>query len=179
MRILLAMPIVMSFACKVDDTPTWAFDPIYVEPQGDDLYGFQTWEFFGKAWQKKQRKKHYLCSVVVELLGTAMDPCDGCDLAWSIESALLETDCSPSLAENEAFTALQGLALGDVDSEIEVDNPYPGDSLGGYVSYEEEAWEPHGWAYPTAYDYGEAPTVEWDDEPFMFWPAFVWEVDQL
>ena len=35
--------------CADTETPTWALDPIWVEPAVDgDVYGFQTWELYAE-----------------------------------------------------------------------------------------------------------------------------------
>jgi hypothetical protein len=182
-RIIPALLLLSAVACKPDDTPVWAYDPIYIEPSADGtgVYGFQTWEMFAENWTRRFAERHYVCSVVVELVGTptaAGDDCVECTAAWSVETALLETDCEATLAEDPGYLALERVAIGAAVSELAEDDPYPSESHGGYVDYGTGLWEVHGWAYPDALDAAaQADDLEWNgQQPFTLWPAYAWDL---
>jgi hypothetical protein len=158
--------------CSADLTPAWAWDPIWLEgADGAEVHGFQTWEIFGPKWPQRQRDKHFVCSVLVELEGVG-SACDapGCAAAWDVVPSVLETDCpDPALAESPLFTSLGRLALGG--AYIAEDAPWPGRTTVSHADYG-GGWEVHGWAYPEAYDRGGAGDPAWTGEdPFLFTPA--------
>src|SRR5262245_208351 len=102
-------------ACKADTTPTWAYDPIWLEPASNDgVHGFQTWQLYGPEWIDNYSDKTYACAVVTEISGvpTACDAANDCVLAWDVVPTVIETDCDPAMAENELFASLRRLALG-------------------------------------------------------------------
>src|SRR5688500_8571193 len=93
------LALLLSTACaSSDDTPAWAFDPIWIEPVGEDLHGIHTWQLFSEPWHESRDDRHYVCSVLVEIWGTPSE-CPGCTFAWAVETELLETDCDPAVAE--------------------------------------------------------------------------------
>lgn len=159
--------------CSTDLTPSWAFDPIWIEPAPNDgVHGFQTWQIYGPKWPKNYADRHYVCSVVTELEGvpTACDADPDCAWAWEITPSVLETDCAePGYAEDALFVSLERLALGG--PSVEKDTPWPGFTSVGWADYG-NAWEIHGEAYPEALDLGGALTDgEWDRlQPFLMVP---------
>lgn len=168
------IPLMLASGCSnVDTTPAWAFDPIWIEPEGDGIHGIHAWHVYSDAWHEKRAEASYLCAVVVELWGAPAD-CDGCVHAWAVETELLESDCDPALAQDPTFVALKGLGIGEPTTDA--DAPHPGATAVGYADYGFGAWEVHGWAYPDALDAGRTPTSdEWDGEqPFTLWPTLDW-----
>ena len=155
-------------------------DPMYIEADGDNLYGFQTWEFFSESWEGNKSERHYVCSVVVELMGTPIDEpdCQGCEQAYDVVPALLETDCSETHATNDAWTSLTRIGLGTVDADLAIDDPHPGSSEGTWVDYGTGAWEAHGWAYAASLDQ-DGSDAAWGDAGYNLWPAFSWDLDAL
>jgi hypothetical protein len=144
---------------------------------GDDtVYGFLTWELFSRKWQKSQASKYYLCSVVVELEGTPVtdELCHGCSNAWDLSTTIIESDCPETTQENELFTSITGLALGAVPDEIQADMPIAGITAGSYLSYDNEEWQPHGWAMEP-----NTATGWTGGESLDLWPAFTWDLDSL
>jgi len=168
-------------ACSHDDKPALAFDPIWLEPRGDGIHGFETWQVYSAKWASHFREKFYVCSVVVEIEGDPVAPddgCTGCTTAWATTVSLTESDCGDALTADPGFLSLSRIALGDVPSTLSEDNPYPAKAMGGWVDYATGDWEPHGWAYPDALDAGTEPeSTDWDGtQPFEFWPAFYWDL---
>lgn len=181
--VLQLLPLLLFAACaKNDGVPAWAMDPIWLEPDGDGVYGFQTWELFSQPWGKKLDEAYYVCGIVVELTGTPATidaACPGCVAAWDIETALLETDCAADAgADDPAYLSLRRVALGDVPADLQATDPYPHQSHGGYADYGTGTWETHGWAYPDALDTrGQATDTDWNGEQaFQWWPAYVWDL---
>jgi hypothetical protein len=182
MRSLLPLvPMAALSACKQDETPALAFDPIWVEPVGEDIHGFETWQIYTDRWAKHDKEKFYVCAVVVELEGTPTAPgdgCRGCALAWDVTPTVIDSDCADRLTDDPGFLALTRLAIGDVGNGLDADNPYPAKAQGGWADYGTGEWEAHGWAYPESLDTrGQAASADWDgDQPFQFWPAFYWDL---
>lgn len=162
-------------ACKADRSPAWAFDPLWVEPVGDGIHGVHTWQLFTDKWQKKRKKRHYVCSVLVEIRGEPADPCEGCELSWAVQTELLESDCDPDLAQDPLFTSLERVGLGPLTTDPEA--PYPNLTSTGFTDYG-FGWESHGWAYPDDLDADRLPgSATWDGEQtFTFWPTLDWPV---
>lgn len=164
------LALVALSGCAPDLTPSWAYDPIWLEPAGEGgAFGFQTWELFGPRWDEKRDDRHYVCAVVVAVQGVAI-PCDaqeGCEHAWEVTPAILETDCAPPTADDPLFTSLQRLALG---SEATGEVPHPGQTSTGWADYG-GGWEVHGYAYPEALDH-ELPAGSFDEgEPYLLLPT--------
>src|SRR5678815_344913 len=171
--------LLLMVGCAGSGAPTYAFDPIWIEPEGDGIHGFQTWSIYADGWQRRYKERYFVCSVVVELSGTpAATPCPDCDFTWAVTPELAETDCTDeSLASAPGFLSLTGLGLGAVPSALRDNNPYPSRSQGSYADYGAD-WVSHGWGYPESLDTrGEASDAGWGAQPFELWPAFYW--DQL
>lgn len=164
--------IVLLAACAPDLTPAWAWDPIWLEPSEAGVHGFQTWQLYGPKWAEDPDEKFYACAVVVELDGaaTACDAEEGCEHAWDVTGALLETDCpDPALADDPLFVSLARLALGGPATGEDV--PFPGATSVGWADYG-NGWEVHGDAYPAALEHGGTEATAWDGvAPFQLVPA--------
>jgi hypothetical protein len=171
------MWMLLAVGCSTDLTPTWAWDPIWLEGADDGVHGFQTWQVYGADWDRKQKDKSYVCSVLTELTGLP-STCDAptCVAAFDVEPTVLETDCAEaSLAENPLFTSLQRLALGDPYAGD--DAPWPGRTTATFADYG-NGWEPHGFAYPEAYDTGGAGDPVWTGaDPFLFTPEAAFPIE--
>lgn len=175
------LPMLLLAACAPDTDPGWAVDELWLEPDGDGVHGFQTWEIYGEAWSRRLAERHYLCAVVVELWGDPVEPgddCGGCSPAWAVEVALVETDCDPELSERARWLDLSGVALGPLGLELADDPPWPGMTRGGYAAYGDTGWLAHGWAYPAGLD-SDLPVTEpsWNgQQSFTLVPAWAWEL---
>lgn len=150
----------------VQDGASWAFDPIWLEADGDDVIGFQTWNLYREGWKKRQHDKFYVCAVVVALEG-APTPCDDCTEAWRVEAARVETDCTGAWSADPLFTSIVRVGYGPATSSEAP--PHAGASDEGRVDYG-DGWEVHGWAYPAGLDHGEA-SGDWPDTPLQLWPT--------
>lgn len=177
------VPLLLALAaCSSPDEPAWALDSLWLEPDAQEtVYGFHTWELYAERWKRKQKDKHFICSVVVEVWGTPSEPsegCLGCTHAWSTEVELLETDCADDLL-TPRYLSLQEVGLGELTADLAAEDPFPGQSVGGWARYGDEDVLPHGFAYPATLDEGGQPeTSDWDGvEPFTWWPAWAWDLD--
>ncbi len=159
-------------ACKADREPAWALDPIYLEPAGEGVIGFQTWEVFSERWSKRHAGKHYLCAVVVEFNGTP-GTCPDCTFAWDVQTSLVESDCPDRVTNDPLPLSLRAIGVGDLGKSE--DAPYGTQSSLGWADYG-FGWEVHGWAHPDALDNGGASSAtDWDGaEPFALWPTAAW-----
>ncbi|MEQ1570196.1 MAG: hypothetical protein ABMA64_31470 [Myxococcota bacterium] len=164
--------------CAPDLTPAWAYDPIWLEPSGDGVHGFQSWEVFGPKWPASYNDRHYVCAVVVELDGvpTECDAEPACAVAWEVTPTLAQSDCGEAgLGDDPLFASLGKLALGGAATGEEIG--WPGKTSVGWADYG-NGWEIHGEAYPEVLDLGgAADSGEWDGvEPFLFVPQSAFPV---
>ncbi|MEZ4241901.1 MAG: hypothetical protein R3F59_38280 [Myxococcota bacterium] len=167
-------------ACgRPDTTPTWAYDPIWLEPavQGE-VHGFQTWELYGPKWIDNSDDRAYACAVVVELFGApvACDADPGCTVAWELaESEIVSTDCDEATTADPLFGSLLRVGIGGLIAGEQV--PYPGQTSTGWADYG-NGWEVHGYAYPEALDLGALiDTTDWDGvQPFQLVPSQSFEL---
>lgn len=164
-------------ACAPDPgAPYWALDPIALYPEGDGVYGLQTWELFGERWGRRFAPRYYVCSVVVELEGTPTTPCEGCTHAWAVTPALVESDCAEGVDADPHFRSLTTLGLGGPPPAVDGKDPHPGATSGAWADYG-DGWIAYGWAYPQALDDGGEAAAGWDGAaPFTLWPAWAWEM---
>jgi hypothetical protein len=171
-RVALLLPILLT-ACASDEAE-WALDSVYLEPSENGVYGFQTWNLYRKAFQRKQHERTFVCAIVVELEGRSTG-CPSCTHAWSTETSLLETDCTPEQVENPVFLSLSALGVGEFAPE----GPHASLTSLGWVDYG-YGWEEHGWAYPSGLDQGQAVSdAGWDGEqPFTFLPTAAWPLTE-
>lgn len=160
--------------CSPDLTPSYAFDPIWIEPTAEEggIEGFHTWQIYGPRWPKHYSERHYVCSVLVGISGVETE-CDAeeCTIGWEITASVLESDCAPkSFAEDPFFVSLLRLGLGGEATGPDV--PWPGSTSIGWADYG-NGWEVHGDAYPDALDTeGTADDPTWNDEqPFSMVPT--------
>jgi hypothetical protein len=178
----LVIPVGLAAGCT-GQQPTWATDPIWLEPEpigGDGIHGFQTWELYGKRWTRQYAEKHFVCSVLIEFTGAPVDPgasCTGCEMAWTVESERVDSDCGPRDVDRAGFLALTGVALGEKGANLDGGDPYPEQSLGAFVDYATGTWEPYGWGVPDTAE-SESATWEWNGEQaFVLQPGWYWELD--
>lgn len=159
--------------CAPDLTPTWAWDPIWLEPTEDGgAHGFETWQIQGPRWQKNGKDRNYVCGVVAEVRGPAV-ACDGaedpagCLVVFELETTPVETDCAGDLAERPLFLSLRRLAVGGAAGS---DAAWPGLTSVGWADYG-EGWVVHGESYTEALDHGGAGQLGWSGEdPYLFVP---------
>lgn len=169
--------ILLLGACKPDPgEPYWALDPIALYPEGEGVYGLQTYEIFGEKWARWFAERWYICSVVVEFEGAPTTVCEGCTHAWAVEPAIVETDCPEGTETDPQFLSLTRVGLGGPPPDVEAKDPHPGATTAAWADYG-DGWIPYGWAYPRVLDdRGDAGSA-WDGvEPFALWPAWAWEM---
>jgi len=171
----LAAALLLASCTPDPGAPFWALDPVALYPEGDAVYGLQTWEVFGERWGRRFQERWYICSVVVEFDGSPTEPCEGCTHAWAVEPAFVESDCPDATAEQANFLDLTHVGIGGPAPTVESDDPHPGESIGAWADYG-EGWTEYGWAYPQALDEG-GDGGAWDETaPFTLWPAWAWEL---
>ncbi|MCB9688764.1 MAG: hypothetical protein H6735_27235 [Alphaproteobacteria bacterium] len=155
--------------CAPDLTPTWAWDPIWLEPTEDGgAHGFETWQIHGPKWQRNGKDRYYVCGVVVALDGPAVD-CDieGCVVAFELTPTPVETDCPGTLADDPLFLSLHRLAIG-APAAGEV--PWPGFTSETYADYG-SGWEVYGQSWTEALDHGGAGQLGWNGtDPYQLVP---------
>ena len=175
------MTLLLLLACA-SDAPTWAVHHASVVPAETGLDGTQVWEFFDAAWAKKRDPKHYLCARAQSLVGevtTPLEGCDGCVAAYAVATEELDSDCADDLATDAAYaSAVVTFGIGDVPADLQDLDPWPGRSLGWFVSVDGRAMEAYGFAYDEALDWeGELGGPGWaNGTTYTLWPAYAWDL---
>lgn len=173
MRLSPLLLILGAAGCS-NPTPGWALDTVFLVPANQDVTGTIGWNVYSERWGKNFKEKNYLCSVVASFDATASaTDCESCVVAFDVQPAITDGDCSDALMEDSLFTSTQRLGIG----ELVGDGPYPDASSAAWVDYG-NGWERHGWAHPEAVANGQTPaSFTWDGtEAFSFVPAAAWEL---
>ena len=172
-RLILPLSTLLC-ACSPSAVPAWALDPVWLEPNGKEVYGFQTWQVYSEKWREHPDDRYFLCAVVVELSGTpAGAPCPECAVSWDLQTALLETDCAPDTSSDPLFLSLRSIGIGPIADTQDAEHPGLTSSAHADYGY---GWEPYGHGYPAVLDAGETlETGAWDGvQPFALWPDAIW-----
>lgn len=172
--------------CSTTDAPAWALQHAQVTVSADSgtITGYQTWEFYSEKWADDRSKDEHLCARVQNITGEAEpvlpDGCPACIASYALTVEELETDCSGSVAGDDSYAGVTRYAIGAVDSSVQDLDPYPGDSMGWYVSWSTDDVEALGFAYAETLDEGEeAEAPGWvAGLTYTFWPGFVWDLSK-
>jgi hypothetical protein len=180
MPTLLALLAVAALpACKkTDGEVTWAVNYATVSPEGAGVTGVHVWEFFTEGWEKKRKEDYYSCAVVQSLTGTAdavPAGCEYCQNYYTLELVDQDGDCDASLSSDPALTGLRGFGVGKVPSEFSDEDPYPGDSMGWFISFDGSTSSFHGFIFDEGLERGDAGAVGWEEgATYTLWPAYAW-----
>ena len=173
----LSVPYVLSalIGCGSAD-PDWAVHHLSVTPDRDGISGTQTWEFFSKKWAKNRSEKSHICSRAQLVAGEEseeLEGCLGCEAAYVLIVEDLETDCEDSVGTDPGFDSSLPIAFGNVPEEFSDLDPWPGRSLGWYLSEDGATYQPWGFAYVEGLDYeGDRGLPGWiDGQTYTLWPA--------
>jgi hypothetical protein len=161
-----------------DGVPQYATDTIWIEPVETGVHGFQSWTLFASGWEKRFAEKYHVCSIVLELDGTAIPTagCDTCAAAWATTLVSVDSDCAEGTASDARWTGLNALALGEVPADLVAADPFPGASSGAFARYGTDEWLTYGWAFP-ADDPSPASRTVWDGTlPFDLVPSSYWKL---
>lgn len=179
-----ALPGLLAVAlpgCGGEAVPRWAVQHATVDVSTSGLQGYQVWELFGKKWKRKQAEKHHLCGLVQTVDGDlqgALDGCEGCEASYALRIEELESDCDPAWVSGDTYDGVRGYAFGDVPADQAGLDPYPGRSLGWYLSWDGETAEFMGFAWSEAIETGDGPPAQgWaPGERYVLEPAYAWEL---
>lgn len=172
MRLLLPLVAGLAAGCS-SNVPHWAIDPIFLTPDGDGAVGDQLWQIYAKGWKRRFSERHYLCAALVTFDANPTSPdCEDCDVAFTVDPEVADSDCSPGVTADALFIALARVGFGGPSGE----GPHPA-SAPAYVDWG-RGWERWGWAHPEALDRGAAPASDvWDGaEPFALVPTHAWDL---
>jgi hypothetical protein len=167
-------------ACASDD-PTWAVQHASVIPAETGLTGTQTWEFFDAGWAHSGSADAFVCAraqIVDGDVASALPGCDGCVVSYSLGLTELESDCAAPLDGDEAYGTPKAMAIGVVPDDLTDLDPYPGRSLGWYVSVDGVELAPFGFAYDEALEWGGTLGAPgWvTGQTYTLWPAYAWDL---
>lgn len=167
--------------CGGEAAPRWAVQHGTLDVGAARVEGYQVWEFFGRKWRSKHDEKHHICSLVQQVdgdLSADLDGCPGCVASYDLALTELETDCAPDVLAAGSFGEQRAMAVGEVSSEIASDDPYPGRSLGWYVSWDGAQAQAMGFAlHEDLGGMNDPQVVGWaPGERYVLDPAFAWEL---
>lgn len=171
-------------ACGTSDTAVWAFQhaEVTVSPDLGSVEGYQTWEFYSERWEQTRDEREHICARVQRVAGeaeaTLPEGCPGCLASYALTIHEVETDCAGLEGAETSYAGVTRYAIGAVDQSIEALDPYPGDSLGWYVSWSGEDVVALGFAWDAALDLSQEPESSgWEaNQAYVLWPAFVWDL---
>ena len=116
------------------DAVFWGFQHASLTVSGEHIRGYQIWELYGEKWERKQKEKHHICSVVQTLTGletaAELEGCLDCQAVYEVELELLESDCELSVSERSDLAGMTRFGVGALPAELEDGEPYPGATLG-------------------------------------------------
>jgi hypothetical protein len=176
---LLLLPPLLA-ACA-SDTPAWAVHHAALEPSATGLSGTQTWEFFSADWASSGSADAFTCTRAQLVTGEVSAPlpgCDGCTAAYDLTIAELDTDCPSPFDEDTAYGTPKAIGLGDIPMDYTDLDPYPGRSVGWYVSVDAVNAEFYGFAYEESLAWaGDVGAPGWaSGQRYTLWPAFAWDL---
>jgi hypothetical protein len=161
--------------------PAWALHHGSVVPTSTGLAGTQVWEFFTERWGRGKEDAAFVCARAQTLTGTVIGPFDGCEsclVVYELAITELDGDCPPTIASNPAFELPVAIGIGDPAPDLVGDDPYNGRSYGWYASFDGAVFEPYGYAWDDALDWGgTAGPPGWNDgQAYTLWPAYAWDL---
>jgi hypothetical protein len=159
------------------DAVFWGFQHASLTVSGQGVTGYQLWELYAERWERKQKEKFHVCSVVQTLSGVEvsdeLEGCLNCEAVYEVRLELLESDCEEAVSGRPDLAGMTRLAVGALPTELEEDSPYPGATLGWYQSWDGTTASLHGYAWRDP----EPTAPEWGDGAFTLWPAYAWQLD--
>jgi hypothetical protein len=178
-RALLAA-LVAGTGCASDE-PAWAVHHASFIPDATGLSGTQTWEFFTEDWASTGDPDAFACAraqLVTGAVVAALPGCEGCVAAYALDVTELESTCEDALTTDADYVTPRALGIGDVPADLEDLDPYPGRSLGWYLSTDGVELTFYGFAYEEGLDWdGQIGAPGWrTDQTYTLWPAYAWDL---
>ncbi len=176
----VAAVLLAASGCASDE-PVWAVHHASFIPTETGLGGTQTWEFFTEEWARSGDPDAFSCAraqLVTGAVVAAPQGCDGCVASYELTVSELESDCADPLGTDPAYATPRAVGIGEVPADAEDLDPYPGRSLGWYVSVDGQELEFYGFAYDEALDWsGEIGAPGWTSgQAYTLWPAYAWDL---
>ena len=179
----LAAGLVLVCCGSTGGAPVWALQHGTLDVSLSGLSGVQVWEFYASGWERAHSERFHVCARVQSLTASevtdSLDGCLACEVVVDVTTVELETDCDGAVADAGTFGGVVNFAFGPVPDDVADIDPYPGDSLGWYASWDGESLEPIGFAWDQGLDTGEARATggEWTTGTrYVLWPAYAWEL---
>ncbi len=162
----------------------WATNYATVTPSAFGLEGVHVWSFYSEGWDADHDPAYHLCSLLQRLEGEesdlSLEGCSDCESVYELRLDELEHDCEGDLEDRidePAYEGITAFALGPVPADLSEDDPYPGSSLGWYLSYDDEIALPQGWAWAEGLEYEREVEEGWTtDQSYTLWPAYAWDL---
>ncbi len=146
---------------------------------GEAPEGYFVWTFFPDAWERRLDPELLACARVQRVVGAPIDPqriegCPACEVAFELELVETEHDCRGKEGTRDDLGGPLLVAFGPLHPSVKATAPFPGQSLGWYVSWDAKAWVPAGSAFDEALLAGDPPEAEaaWvDGARYTLWPS--------
>lgn len=176
--------LILSMACgrgSSDTTPAWAMNEASVVPSASGVEGVQVWTLYSQRWERKLDDRYRICTVLQDLRGTVVasyEGCEHCTAMYELTLDELENDCPEGTLDDLVLDGMVAIGIGDVPADIAEDDPYPGSSLGWFISFNHESAEGHGFAYDEVLETGGAADgARWrSGQTYALSPAYAWEL---
>lgn len=176
--------LLLSLACgkgSSDTTPAWALNEASVVPSASGVEGVQVWTLYSERWERRLDDRYHICTVLQDLRGTVVasyDGCVRCTAMYELTLEELENDCPEGALDGLVLDGMVALGIGEIPADLEADDPYPGASLGWFISFDGESAEAHGFAYSEALDQGGVGEEgRWrSGETYTLSPAYAWNL---
>lgn len=176
--------LVLGLACgggSSDTTPAWAMNEASVVPSASGVEGVQVWTLYSKRWERRLDDRYRICTLLQDLRGTVVasyEGCQGCTAMYELTLEELENDCPEGVLDGLVLDGMVAMGVGDVPEDIAGDDPFPGSSLGWFVSFNGESADGHGFAYAEELETGGAADPgRWrSGDSYILSPAYAWEL---
>lgn len=171
MRALLLGSLSLLAAGCAPATDGWFVDTWWLEPVAEGgASGLLTRQVLDGRWDRRQLPRHHVCATVYAVAGTPGAGCDACEVAWSVSTQALDSDCGLEVEPGPPPTAV---GLGALDAEIAGSEPYPTATAGSWARYDDGPWVAHGWAIRGGGEDASDGEHAWDGaHPVTAWPAW-------
>lgn len=174
--------LVLGLACgggASDTTPAWAMNEASVVPSASGLEGVQVWTLYSEHWERKLDDRYRICTLLQDLRGAVVaeyEGCVRCDAMYELTLDELENDCPEGTLDGLVLDGMVAMGIGEVPEDIAEDDPFPGSSMGWFISFNHESAEAHGFAYAESLDSGAAgEPARWrSGESYTLSPVYAW-----
>ena len=156
----------MVFGCQeIPDNRLWAIDSIWLAEREGETTGFQTWTVYDAPWRGLNAERHHICTHIVSLRATPINPCTDCTNAWDIVPDGFTSDCTDDVQSAGDWGGIRGISLAVLGMPSVPNSPDNSVPVLAY-SVTSPDWEPYGW------------TEDRDTENITVTSPWVWQLQR-